>query len=56
VPFLDTTGRDDVAVLPTTDGVPSDPEPLAAEVQRRPLTFVLARLRAPACAAAREAR
>lgn len=31
-----------IAALPTTDGVPSDPAPLAAAVRRAPLVFVLA--------------
>ncbi|SDF77537.1 hypothetical protein SAMN05660662_3367 [Blastococcus aurantiacus] len=34
-----------LAALPTGDGVPSDPEPLAASVRRRPLVFVLAAAR-----------
>jgi hypothetical protein len=34
-----------IAALPTTDGVPSDPEPLAAAVRRAPLVFVLAAAR-----------
>lgn len=34
-----------LAALPTTAGVPSDPEPLAASVRREPLVFVLAAAR-----------
>jgi hypothetical protein len=34
-----------LAALPTGDGVPSDPEPLAASVRRHPLVFVLAAAR-----------
>ena len=34
-----------LAALPTGDGVPSDPEPLAAAVRRHPLVFVLAAAR-----------
>jgi hypothetical protein len=34
-----------LAALPTGDGVPSDPEPLAAAVRRQPLVFVLAAAR-----------
>ena len=34
-----------LAALPTTDGIPSDPEPLADAVRRRPLVFVLAAAR-----------
>jgi hypothetical protein len=34
-----------LAALPTSDGVPSDPAPLAQSVSRRPLVFVLAAAR-----------
>ena len=34
-----------LAALPTADGVPSDPEPLAAAVREHPLVFVLAAAR-----------
>ena len=36
-----------LAALPTGDGVPSDPEPLAAAVRRDPVVFVLAAARGP---------
>ncbi len=34
-----------IAALPAGDGVPSDPDPLAAAVRRRPVVFVLAAAR-----------
>ena len=43
--YSSSAGPIRLAALPTGDGVPSDPEPLAAAVRRHPLVFVLAAAR-----------
>jgi hypothetical protein len=43
--YSSAAGSVRLAALPTTSGVPSDPEPLAAAVRREPLVFVLAAAR-----------
>lgn len=43
--YRSAAGAVRLGALPTTDGVPSDPVPLAATVGRRPLVFVLAAAR-----------
>ncbi len=43
--YSSSAGPIRLAALPRGDGIPSDPEPLAAAVARRPLVFVLAAAR-----------